>query len=828
VAGEPGVGKGHVLRAFAERAREEVPGARVLWVECPAGSPYRLWDAAVRAAVGASLEASSEVVRRTLRAFLVGHMPPDEAERTAGHVMELVAFRGDVGPEDAGRIAQGVSALARVAAAVAARGPLLLVVSGADRASTSSLSVATALQEELGTARVMAALAVSPELLDALPGAARLPRSRLGPLGDQDMRALTRRLLTGLGPLPEALVGRLVATAEGVPAALDTAIRFAMEEGCITRREDGTWVLDAARAEALEMPEDRAGLLLARVGKMAARDRETLANAGVVGREVWLGALVALERRDVDPAAPLGEFPEDNLPSTVRASLERLADHGFLRRVPSRIRGEEAWAFATDVRWQVARGLLPRAAAEARHRTVERWLLAHEPNPDREVLAVLAEHAELGARAHRAARYLLRMAQRLPADGRHGTQREVLVRARALAHPTDLVTRGEVLLRLGRALAAAGRADEALGALQEALLLSWKLRQRRWGAQALTEIGRVELDRGELGPAYDHLLRALRLHESLSDAAGVAGACLLLGRMFGLEGNLDDAARSYERAAALYEGLNDRGGLAAAVRAHGVLLYDRGDHARAEERFRRALGLLRGSGDGRGVAEVLRELGALSMARGRPEEAAEAWQEAREMALEAGDRSLEAALSVRLGEAYLSLGRPQDALATLQSAVQLAMRLEQPHLMAEAWLGLARVRTRLGHWATAREALAEVRRRAEEMGLPRLLGMAERCAGELALAQAGGDRPEGGGEPPATDGEARAGEPTAHLELAAAAFLRSGERLTEAGHDLEAAASHDRAAEVLDRLGRVHAAEAARDAADRLRARHPGAKRARE
>ncbi|HEU4537410.1 MAG TPA: tetratricopeptide repeat protein, partial [Polyangiaceae bacterium] len=133
-------------------------------------------------------------------------------------------------------------------------------------------------------------------------------------------------------------------------------------------------------------------------------------------------------------------------------------------------------------------------------------------------LAAAAELAEsegraaelLAAAVARAPTHLGVRAQRLARSLRSGDRRAALVEAERLVAATELASRHDRLLEVGRAFAAAGQGDEAVSFFEQAL------RQRPEAPEALWALGEALAERGQVARAVELLGRAL-------EGAGRAG-----------------------------------------------------------------------------------------------------------------------------------------------------------------------------------------------------------------------------------------------------------------------------------------------------------------
>ncbi len=812
---EYGMGKSRVATALVADALRRDETTRVIRTRCPAwGGPFRMWDAILRAALDIPDSADPvECGERLSRA--VEDVLPDEAAEIAALVAWLTGWDAPGRPRPSGLtdeealVARSTAALSRLLGAMSVERPLLVIVDQANNATARSLSLAGALEEMLRDRPVMLVLAGSPALTDILPGWEAFPATRLGRLTRRDAERMLRVFLDGLGEPPVEILERILDRAHGSPYAIKSMVRYLRDAGAIAL-QDGVWALDETVAWDLDLPEDLEGVVLAHLETLNATERDVLGRAAVIGREFWLGALVALERHDATPAAAAapGDITRDGVPGFVRAALERLAGLKFIERRPAHLPGEEAWVFSSELHWQVAQTMLPEATRQRHHRIILEWLLMHLGDEHGEHCEELARHAEGCGDAARAATWLLEAAQLARAQHHPTDERRLLMNARALVPAEATATRVAVDFDLGDAFALCGDVEAALECYQDALRASWHMRHRGRGAAALARIGRAEGDRGDLTRAYEHLHQALRLYEAIEDRAGVAATSYQLGRLLWLKGRLNEALGSYRKSESISRQVQDRAGIAQAVHAIAALHYDRGDVLLAEEYYNDALSLRRALDDRRGVARTLNDLGLVWTSRGEVERAVAGWREATSMARDIGDRVVEATLASNLGEGLTALGQHDEAEETLERAIALARSIAQPRVLADAWLNLGQLRLSRGQWDAARAALDEAAQATAGLDVPRMTAAVDRAYGELALGEARAPEHQGG---------ATTRPLLAHAQEA---LRKAADAFSAAGYDLEAATALERLAEALALDDKDDEAAQARDSAKALRGSH--------
>ncbi|PKN58483.1 MAG: hypothetical protein CVU56_05655 [Deltaproteobacteria bacterium HGW-Deltaproteobacteria-14] len=809
---EYGMGKSRLMAAFVDEARAREPETTVVRVKCPpTGGPYRLWDAILREAFGIPSAAEAAEAGALLHQAVEQHLPEGAAEVTA-LIAYLVGYDVPgrpviaVGADEDALVARCVGALGRLLEAMAFSRPLLLIVSHANRASARDFSLASAVEATVKGRPLMMVFAGSPELTDHLPGWDRFPVTRLRALDGPESEHMLRIFLSGLAtPAPRDLVERILANSGGNPYAIKATVRYLHEAGGVVE-QDGGWHLDAAALAAIEVPENLEGVVHARIGALAPPERQILAQAATVGREFWLGALVAIARQGV--AGLPDDLDSDEIPSRIRRVLAKLVALRFIEARTSRLLGEEAFTFRSRVHWQLALQILPATVRQRHHRVVGAWLKLHAGEDEGPFLFELARHAEGAGLPGDAAVYHLRAARLAQAENQTQAALQSLEAAHTLLQPDQIATRLNVLFELGDVHAYAGATDDAKRYYRAALELAWRMRARGKGARALVRLAEVEQARGEFEDARGHFDAGLRLYEATQDHAGVASSCTALGRLYWVRGEFEQAIRCYRKAEHIYHRLRNDRGLGEVMHAMGAVHYDRGDVGLAEQFYQRALELRRASDDQRGLARTLNNLGITWMGR-RIEAAVDLWKEALEIAHEIGDLGLQASLADNLGEALVLIGRFDEADAYLGRAVELAELTGRRRTLVDALRNQGLLRLALGQWDGAEKVLSRARTQARSLGLPRLSAMVERATGDLIMARV---------EATGVIGEDGTPGPLSKAEMA---FRRAADGFGQAGYDLEAATSLERLADLLELAGRREEAGLERGRAAQLRAVHP-------
>ncbi|MGZ8630509.1 MAG: hypothetical protein ACXWZF_06015 [Actinomycetota bacterium] len=230
-------------------------------------------------------------------------------------------------------------------------------------------------------------------------------------------------------------------------------------------KKDSSWEL-RDRAE-VPFPGSVHALIAARLDTLSPDTKSLLADAAVVGKVFWAGAIAAMGDRDI---------------AAVTESLRDLSRKELVRPARrSSIEGEAEYAFWHVLARDVAYGQLPRASRASRHVAAATWIESKAPERVEDLADVLAFHygtalelALAAGQIERSAELEERALRFLTLAGERALELDTvaaisnLERALALAPPGH-PKRPEILASFGDAAFAAGRLTEASEALDEAV-----------------------------------------------------------------------------------------------------------------------------------------------------------------------------------------------------------------------------------------------------------------------------------------------------------------------------------------------------------------------
>ncbi|MCI0549309.1 MAG: AAA family ATPase [Candidatus Rokubacteria bacterium] len=535
VVGEPGVGKSRLVHEFAHSPRT------------------REWLVLETAAVSYRTATAYHPVVELLRAYL--HVEPGDDERAIrekaiGKLLTLDdALRSvlsallavlDVPIDDAQwkrldpeqRRQRILDGLRRVLLRECLVQPVLLVMEDLHWIDTDTQALLENLVERLGRAPILLVVNYRPEYRHGWEGRANYQEFRLDTLPRESSSALLGALVghhPGLEPLKQLLIDRTA----GNPFFLEESVRTLVEARALTG-ERGQYRL-ARQVDSVQVPSTVQAVLAARIDRLPAEEKRLLQSAAVIGRDVPLAQLQALE-----------DLPEERL----RGGIARLQGAEFLYE--TRLFPDLLLSFKHALTHEVAYGALVHERRRELHARLVEVLEGGAGGRGSEPAATLAHHALRGELWDKAVTYF----------------RQAASQASARSAYRESVT------SLEHALTALDHLPQTRQVQEQAIDLRFDLQG-----------GLIPL--GELPRMIETLSQAERLAESLGDQGRLGRVSAYMTQCLWWTGRPDLAVESGERALAIASSLGDTA-LASMTRQRlGQAYTSLGQFRRAIAAFRR-------------------------------------------------------------------------------------------------------------------------------------------------------------------------------------------------------------------------------------------------
>ena len=727
LAGDAGIGKSRLVDEFLAQVRASATGVTIRRTSCPANQvqPYGVIARFFRDGFGLAADDSLQTAQGKVEAALAAAgTQPEEITLVvpmAGYLLGLNALADlrDVEPE---RLNRQISMALRIVLDLRLRqAPLMLVIEDLQWADAASLEALSTMVDWLHQRCLLLVVTFRPSFDTAGFTTGRAPHHalQLGPLDRAQIEQVLSACFgdSGLGWMPQGLIGRLVDRAGGNPFFLEEMVRSLMAADLVVRRETG-WFCDE-NVSAAEVPATLEGLLLSRIDRLAPALRHCLQEAAVLG--------ATFDPRLLREVAGAGFEP---------ARLDELCAVGFLASAAgsdTARRYRFCHPIARDVAYQ---NLLLRRRTEL-HGRIGRLLEARRSgDADRfEDLEALGHHFSLSDEPARGGRYLVAAGDWARGIYANDDAIRLYQRARAalIASP-DPHEVHDISERLGDLFGPTGHRDQALAQYESVLQDARQRRDRRREARIQRKLAGLHWDAGAREQSLTCLHAGLELLAGVENDIETAHLAQEMGRFAFRTGDNEAAVQWAERALAgahrvAEQAADDsdahRDATTAAAQAMNTLgaalaRLDRPEEAVAHiERsitIAEAEGLLQAACRGYANLSVL-------YASFNPGRAIQTCKAGLEIAKRIGDLGFQSRLYANLAVAYCALTNQCDAegLSAAEAAIDLDRQLGQIDHLAVALIVLAQIHQCHGDPDAALRYYDEARLLAEEVGEPQLL-----------------------------------------------------------------------------------------------------------
>jgi class 3 adenylate cyclase/tetratricopeptide (TPR) repeat protein len=463
VVGEPGLGKSRIVAELGSYI-DEKPDL-IAWRQgrcLPYGEGITFWALGeiLKAHAGILESDDPEAADAKLQAVL-----PDGPEREWFR-QRLHPLLGIEASSSAER-EELFTAWRRFLEHIAERWPTVLVFEDLHWADDAMLAFVEYLADRADGVPLLIVATARPELFEAHPDyAARLPnanRINLGPLSERETSRLVSALLEA-SVIPVELQTPILERSGGNPLYAEEYVRLLKDTELLVRKGSSWELQEGAR---IPLPGSVQALIAARLDTLSRDRKEIVADASVVGKVFWVGAV-----------ARMGERTEDEVAEVMRELTRKELVRPSRR---SSMEGETEYAFWHVLARDVAYAQIPRASRASRHLAAAAWIESTAPGRLEDLADVLAHHytsaLELATAAGRddqapelrgpALRFLTLAGERaLELDT--ATALDAFERALALMTADD-PQRPAALSRFGEAAFHAARYVDADAALEEAI-----------------------------------------------------------------------------------------------------------------------------------------------------------------------------------------------------------------------------------------------------------------------------------------------------------------------------------------------------------------------
>lgn len=541
VVGEPGLGKSRLVAELAAHLDRKPDSITWRQGRClPYGEGITFWALGEILKVHAGIMGSdtSEIAQTKLESVL-----PEGEERPWFRQRLLPLLGIDVASTAEGE--ELFTAWRRLIEHVAEQGPTVLVFEDLHWADDAMLGFLEHLADHARSVSLLVLCTARRELFDDHPDFAKGLRNatniNLVPLSQEETARLVTALLATT-VIPVEMQQSILDRAGGNPLYAEEFVRFLQDKDLLVRKGLSFELLGGAE---VPFPDSIQALIAARLDTLSPDAKSMLADAAVIGKVFWVGAVAAMARRD--PAEVIEVLRELSRKQIVLPSQR------------SSFEGEAEYAFWHVLARDVAYGQLTRAQRAARHVAAARWIESRAGERVEDLADILAHHYASALELARAAGRIEQAADleaaalrflSLAGERAFGLDNDAalsnLERALALT-PEGHPSRPEALTRFGNAARSGGRYADAAEALEEAIALF----------RARGEIPAAAHAMGTLGTVFQRLgdprrwamdAEALELLEPLGPSPALVAALANLAFDHVIHGLPEDAIRLAERA----------------------------------------------------------------------------------------------------------------------------------------------------------------------------------------------------------------------------------------------------------------------------------------
>ena len=463
VVGEPGLGKSRIVAELGRLRRCQArPHHLAAGTMPPLRGRHHLLGAGeiLKAHAGILESDASDVAQTKLDAVL------PEGDERAWFRQRLLPLLGIEATSPAER-EELFTAWRRFLEHIAEQDPTVLVFEDLHWADEAMLAFLEHLADHAEGVPLLVVGTARPELFERHPDYANGLRNattiNLAPLSEEETARLVSALLETT-VIPAELQQPILDRAGGNPLYAEEFVRLLSDKDLLVQK-GASWEL--REGAEVPFPDSVQALIAARLDTLPADTKSMLADAAVIGKVFWAGAI-----------AQMGSATSTQVTETLR-ELSRKELVRPARR--SSIEGEAEYAFWHVLARDVAYGQLPRASRASRHVAAARWIESKAPERVEDLADVLAYHyatalelAQAAGQTEQASELEAPALQFLSLAGERAlgldTAAALANLERALdARPAGHPERPEALARFGEAALHAGRYPEAAEALEEAI-----------------------------------------------------------------------------------------------------------------------------------------------------------------------------------------------------------------------------------------------------------------------------------------------------------------------------------------------------------------------
>jgi len=547
----------------------------------------------------------------------------------------------------------------------------------------------------------------------------------LGRLSEKDTQRLTYSILdraddyVALSKVRELILDKC----EGNALFVEEMVKLLIDKG-ILARDESQWKI-TGRPDDQQLPDSLRGMVMARIDRLQAAQKQLLQALSVLGSETSFEVLSEL-------TSSLDRDATQNCAS-------QLVDLQILNEESSD--GGASYSFSRAFFRDAIYDSLLKSRRRALHSRAAEFLESFLGEKDRSRSALLAYHYERAGHFERAYYHTREAARQVALIYANSDAIDLFERCIELLKKWQDEPDAQELLDLMNNLAhvhyLTGNLSRSIDVLEEQIELARRASDDLFVARTHNNIGLLHEHEGNWDTARGHFRRAVDIAWRLSDKP-LTGQCLTnLGRLDIAVGSLKAARKSFDDALRIAESADsDQLHFDSIINLALVSLY-RCELARADELGRKAKQLAVSEQDDYNLAWALRVLGETSFYQGRLGEAQKRFEQYLELATKMEASELQSAAHRFLADTKTLFMPSEEVLEMLRPALGRAASSSHQEQKLEALASLSRVFLYSGRFELADKVSDRLARQADQFGDNHLKisALLDRCEWALTVGK---------------------------------------------------------------------------------------------
>ena len=606
--------------------------------------------------------------------------------------------------------------------------PLMLIIEDAHWADPASMDLIDYVARNISGQPILFMLPHRPDI--GLPDWTAYPLAvdmQLGDLPEEACKQLIHDMLGGL-VLPQDMYDIILSRGCGNPFFIGEVVRALIDAGALQRGADGNFQVIQDMSQ-VELPDTIHGVIISRIDRLLASDRNILQVASVIGR--------VFAYRTLD-----GVYPYEDLDTALRERLNYLNELGLTE---IQVIETELYRFMHLTTREVVYEGLPFEQRRSLHREIGSYIEDLHKGNLSEQTSLLAYHFFEGHAWGKALQYNLvaaRHAQRefandtailsaeraLEAAGNLGTETDTSL-DRLSAHETM----GEVMSLTGQYAGAFTQFELATTIVEG---FSDSLDKQRHLAELSRKTAEVYERQSEYETALEWLDKGLAYLDEDQVLIEIADIYLLGAGVYHRQAKNEQASQWCQKVRDIASQIDTHQGkrsLAQAYYLEGAVLHRIGDLNRSVELCKQSLKIYQEIGDVVGEARAFNNLSNAYADLGQWQEAMDALEKSLEINQRIGNVFEQGNVANNLAYIHLERGEWDQAEYLFVESNQIWKRIGAAFPDAVTLSNLAQVYIYQGNWQQAEKTLAESQALFEAIGSDDFLAELERRWGEYYL-----------------------------------------------------------------------------------------------